>query len=250
MPFLTLITEDARTVLEVTTTWTEDRNNVPNNNYIKQLCPLLEPTAAAAGIDLDVAKYTFSVVKSKDGYKAYQPFVATRSDVAGIVWGDAFKPLSEIAGLTLEQDKDRPVFCVEVGDELVKFPIMFPKGASLDYNNTRKAFRAGNLAELLSKGFEKGQKLATLEPGDYSVTAIRESVFKGEVNYEVFIDGKGWFKTNSKMRRKIEAGIKVSPEAPAQLSCHGQVDTTSQGHPVIGVDFLSKHELDLPAFVF
>lgn len=252
MSFLALLSEKANTVLTITSAdnYKEERVNIPNNNYLLSLCPLLEPTAAAVGVSLTEAEYTFTVAKSKNGWVAYQPFVASRDGKPSLVWGKVAVPLSDIKGLTIEQEKERPIFAVEVGDELVKFPIMFPKGASLDYSTTRKAFKNGSLNDLLAKGFEKPAKLAELAPGEYDIVAIRENNFKGEINYEMFLKGQGWYKTNSKIRRKIEAGLEVSDTMPAKLTCHGQVDTTSQGYPVIGIDLMSQEELDLPAFVF
>lgn len=250
--YQSLLSNNANTVLTVTSkgSYKEDRVNIPNNDYLLSLAPLVAPTAKVVGVDLNEDVFTFTVVKGKEGYIAYQPYVASRYGVPCIVWGKVNKPLSEVPTLTLEIDNGKPVFCVEVGHEQVKFPIMLPKGSSTDVRTIKMAFKAGNLNDLLAKGFEKPSKLTELAPGTYDITAIRENVFKGEVSYEMFLKGLGWYKTNSKIRRKIEAGLEVSETEPAQLTCYGQVDQTAKGYPVIGIDLMSKEELDLPAFVF
>ncbi len=248
--YASLLSSTANTVLTVTTKWNEDRVNIPNNAYIIELCPALEPVAAACGVDLKEAGYTFTMSKGKDGYRAYQPYVASRNGVVSLVWGNVSKPVSEIADMDIAEEKEKPVFVIEVDGKDYKFPVMFPKDVKVDFSTAKKALKAGKLGDMLSKGFEKGKKLNELAPGDYTVTAVRDNVFKGEVNYDIFVEGEGWFKANSKIKRRLTDELVINEANPAALTIHGVFEKTSTGYDIVSLDFLSKQELDLPAFVF
>ena len=250
MTFSTMLSDAANTVLTVKTSYTEDRTNIPNNAQLLSLCPAVQAVADVTGIDLKEAEFTFTVNKAKSGYVAYQPYVASRNNQACLVWGKISKPLADIPAMALEQDDKKPVFTVEVGDDLYKFPIMFPKDAAVDYATVRKAFKAGTLADFLAKGFEKGKKISTLEAGDYIVTAVRDNTFNGEVNYDIFIEGEGWYKANSKIKRRLDSDKVINAENPATLTLHGIVGKTNAGYDIMGLDFMSAVELELPAFAF
>ncbi len=248
--YSSLLSTNANTVLTVTTKWNEDRVNIPNNEYIIKLCPALEPVAAACGVDLKEAGFTFTISKFKDEYRAYQPYVASRNGVVSLVWGNVSVPVANIADMDIAEEKDKPVFVIEVDGKDYKFPVMFPKDVKVDFSTAKKALKAGKLADMLSKGFEKGKKLNELTPGDYTVTAVRDNVFKGEVNYDIFVEGEGWFKANSKVKRRLSDDIVIDAQNPASLTIHGISGKTSTGYDIVALDFLSKQELDLPAFVF
>ncbi len=248
--YTSLLSAQANTVLTVTTKWTEDRVNIPNNNYILELCPSLAPVASACGVDLKEAGHTFTVSKVKDEYRAYQPYVASRNGVVSLVWGNVSKAVSEISDMDIAEEKEKPVFVIEVEGKDYKFPVMFPKDVKVDFSTAKKALKAGKLADMLSKGFEKGKKLNELQAGDYSVTAVRDNVFKGEVNYDIFVEGEGWFKANSKIKRRLSDDIVINPENPASLTIHGISGKTATGYDIVALDFLTKQEVDLPAFVF
>ena len=250
MSFSTMLSDAANTVLTVKTTYAEDRTNIPNNAQLLSLCPAVQAVADVIGIDLKEAEFTFTVNKAKSGYVAYQPYVASRNNQACLVWGKISKPLADIPAMELEQDDKKPVFTLEANGELYKFPIMFPKDAAVDYATVKKAFKSGSLANFLAKGFEKGKKISTLEAGDYTVSAVRDNTFNGEVNYDIFIDGEGWYKANSKIKRRLDSGMIIDAENPASLTLHGVVSQTSAGYDIMGLDFMSAVEVELPAFVF
>ena len=254
MSYLPLLNQDAKSVLEVRSagSYKADRNNIPNNQMLQTLCPEVVTVAKHLGISLADAEYTFTVARNKEGgFNAYQPFVANRDGKAALVWGKLSIDLYSIPGIEIEKgEKDRPIILMEVGDDTYMFPLMFPKDAKVDYATAKKAFKNGSLVDFLAKGFEKPKKLSELTQGDYHVTASRVSVFQGETKHEIFIDGEGWYKANSKITRAIESGLKFSVDEPAMLTCHGEVSKTAKGYSVIGVDIISKKALDLPAFVF
>lgn len=260
MAYLTLLSSDARTVLEVKTQWTEDRTNIPNNEYIKRLCPALETVSTFLGIDLEEAKTTFSVVKNAKGVRVYQPYVGNRAGVAGIVWGQSFKPLADIPSASIasegEKEKEVSFLVIEVeanGDfDDYRFPLMLVKDLVVDSKTLRKALKAGTLQDYLSKGFEKSVKLNTVSPGDYQVTAVRENVYQGEVNFDIMVETVGWVKANAKVKRRISNdNLDVSLTSPATLTVHPwDGKKTNSGYDIISVDFVTAHEESLPAFTF
>lgn len=254
MAYASLLSVDAQTALEKAN-YQEDRVNIPNNEAICSLCPNMMSVAAALGVDLTAAETTFQVKRDAKGIHIYSPYVAARNGVPVLVWGKVVKPVSEIPDFAIisegEGEKERTYATIEVDFEVYKFSLMLVKDLKVDAKTLKKAYKQGNLADYLSKGFEKSVKLNTVPAGDYRVTAYRENAFKGEINYDIMVDSVGWVKANAKIKRKLANHVDITEQEPASLTVHPWDGAkTSTGYDIITVDFMTAKDEALPTFSF
>lgn len=255
MTLSTLLSSDVNIVLTTKTKYTEDRKNIPNNEALLNLCPAVKQVADVLGVDLKEAEYTFTVVRNKEGQmNAYAPSIGNRGGEVCLVWGKVIKPVSDLPMLIPSMDdQGKMVFTVDLDDETTyKFNVVFKKEyAKTNFNDFTKRLKNNKLAELLAEGFVPATKLNAIAPGEYKVTDVRENAFKGEVNFDIFLEDIGWVKSNAKIKRRLAAkDITISEYEPATLTIHGVTGQTNSGYDIVSVDFLSEREMKLPSFEF
>lgn len=236
--------------------YSKEQTEIPNASEIftTEHSFLLAAIAQQLGIDFKATGYTFRV-NAKDGkVNIYGPYVASLDGVAHICWGNARSPLTaSLVTPSVEEEKDRCYLEFDLEDSLgfaLSVAMMLDKTNKADKSTLRSSLKKGELGKHLSATFVKPGKLTELEPGNYMVSSYDIGSYKGEPKYSVFIQDHGWFKANTAIARKLVDRPDINAENPAELEIGEVTETTSTGHPIVPVKFMTSADQALPVYSF
>lgn len=248
---ISLLSESTKAILEKAN-YAKPRTNIPNTHKaVFGDAGRLESIAEALGINFSLTEYTFTVANGVKGKAVYSPYVGNYKGDAAIFWGNVRKPLSEVTcPMVVEEAGKRFVLEIEIGDDILQLSLMLPKDSPTDKRTLNRALKAGKLAELLAKSFEKPKSLSELESGEYKVTEYKVTDFNGDIKYTIFIEGQGWFNTNTRLRRKLVSLPVINSQLPAKLVVEKSTETTSTGYPIVPCELTTVADQEIEVFDF
>lgn len=212
--------------------------------------------SAAIGLDFDNTGYTLRCRKAKGdrGFDVYGPEIANNSDgVACLIWGNSVTPLSDLSQYPYaHNDGKRTYAAFDLNeDEAVSFPLKLAKGEDGKYPEDLaivKAFNNSKLEKVLSEMVIIPESLSELEPGEYTLTKGVKDSYNGKTTYKVYVEGHGWFKSNTRLNSFIEGDLERLAERPT-LTVGEVTEYTSSGYPIVPVT-LSYEEDEALEFAY
>lgn len=269
-PFIT-----PKTLSGLTSARLGNKKSVDVPNYHPSVGPeqreIWKSLAKKAGIDFDKTGHTVRIVKGDSSNAVYHLMVANNMDNEPcLLWGKVSKPLSEIqADFYPYAEGQKTYICLSFPDttELI-IPMMFIKVKDndrsgfnedqlkfIDSKNKQpiidRAIKNGNLSLYLGT-YTPRVKLVDLVPGqEYKVISYRyEPRFE---TYKIFIEGLGESSANSAISKILELSPDINQENPATMCVRPrdpEKDVTSQGHPIVPLDYFLLNGTDNEVFDF